>query len=204
MKHITHSEILKMDKIERLNLINSCTGYKSANLLGSVSPDGITNVAVFSSVTHLGSNPPLLGFILRPTTVSRNTFDNIRKTGEFTVNHIHAGMIADAHHTSAKYPGHVSEFDKTNLKAQFREGFAAPFVQGAKIQLGCSYVNEYAIEENGCLLIIGSIRHIYFENDLQLEDGFLALEKADTVTVNGLDGYALPKLIDRFEYAKPE
>ena len=204
MKHIAHSEILGMDKIERLNLINSCTGYKSANLLGSVSPDGITNVAVFSSVTHLGSNPPLLGFVLRPTTVPRNTFDNIKKTGEFTVNHIHAGMIADAHHTSAKYPGHISEFDKTNLKPLLREGFKAPYVEGAKIQLGCRYVNEYAIEENGCLLIIGSIRHIYFEKDLQLEDGFLALEKADTVTVNGLDGYALPKLIDRFQYARPE
>ncbi|MCW5519329.1 flavin reductase family protein [Aureitalea sp. L0-47] len=204
MIHIDHQEILNMEKIPRLNLINSCTGYKSANLIGSISADGVTNVAVFSSVTHLGSNPPLLGFVLRPTTVPRNTFKNLKETGEFTVNHIHAGMIADAHHTSAKYPGMVSEFDKTNLEPLFREGFAAPYVEGAKIQIGCKYINEYKIEENGCLFIIGSIQHIYFSPEIRLEDGFLALDKADTVTVNGLDGYSLPRLIDRFEYARPK
>ena len=204
MIHMNHQEILEMDKVERLNLINSCTGYKSANLIGTISADGITNVAVFSSVTHLGSNPPLLGFVLRPTTVPRNTFQNLKDTGEFTVNHIHSEMIADAHHTSAKYPGMVSEFDKTNLFPEFREGFSAPYVQGARIQIGCRYVNEYSIEENGCLFIIGSIQHIYFSPEIKLEDGFLALDKADTVTVNGLDGYALPKLIDRFDYARPK
>lgn len=204
MTHYSHTDILAMEKIERLNLINSCTGYKSANLIATISPDGTTNVAVFSSVTHLGSNPPLLGFILRPTSVPRNTYDNLKSTGVFTVNHIHAEMISDAHHTSAKYPGNISEFDKTNLNAEFREDFKAPFVKGARVQLGCTFENEYSIEENGCLLIIGSIRHLYFDTELQSKDGFLKLDNANTVTVNGLDGYALPKLIDRFEYARPE
>ena len=34
-----------MDRIYRLNLINSCTGYKSANLIGTVSTENIHNVA---------------------------------------------------------------------------------------------------------------------------------------------------------------
>jgi flavin reductase (DIM6/NTAB) family NADH-FMN oxidoreductase RutF len=59
--------------VERLNLINSCTGYKSANLIATKSEDGAVNVAIFSSITHLGSNPALIGFIVRPTTVPRNT-----------------------------------------------------------------------------------------------------------------------------------
>ena len=40
MKKITLSEISKMDKVPRLNLINSATGYKSANLIGTCSTDG--------------------------------------------------------------------------------------------------------------------------------------------------------------------
>ena len=103
MPNFKLNELLELDKIYRANLINSCTGFKSANLISTKSKDSIENVAVFSSVTHLSSNPPLLGFILRPTTVERNTYDNLEKTGYFTVNHIHQSIVKDAHHTSAKY-----------------------------------------------------------------------------------------------------
>ena len=120
MKHISRDDISQMEKIERLNLINSCTGYKSANLLATKSIDGKSNVAIFSSVTHLGSNPALIGFIMRPTTVPRDTYKNIKETGYFTVNHITVDMIEDAHHTSANYDLGISEFDKTNLEEEYK------------------------------------------------------------------------------------
>ena len=60
--HFDEEQIENLDKIFRINLINSCSGYKSANLIGSISDNGVKNLAVFSSITHLGSNPPLLGF----------------------------------------------------------------------------------------------------------------------------------------------
>ena len=114
MKHLSKEEFDDLQKFYRINLINSCTGYKSANLLGSISKEGVENVSVFSSITHLGSNPAMLGYILRPTTVPRDTFKNIKETGLFTVNHIVKDLISEAHHTSAKYPEEISEFDKTN------------------------------------------------------------------------------------------
>jgi flavin reductase (DIM6/NTAB) family NADH-FMN oxidoreductase RutF len=203
MKHVSKQEILKMDKIYRLNLVNSCTGYKSANLIATRSSEGIANVAIFSSVTHLGSNPPLLGFILRPTTVPRNTYQNIRSSGLFTVNHVGAAQIADAHHTSAKYPYEISEFDKTALEPEYKAAFDAPFVKNSAVQIGCRLVNEYPIEENGCSLLVASIEQLYFNEELVEKDGFLRLDRAKTVSVNGLDGYALPALLDRFEYARP-
>ena len=81
MMYFDKSDIVQFDKIHRINLMNSLSGYKSANLIGSISPEGEENVAVFSSLVHLGSNPPLLGFILRPTTVPRNTYQNLKETG---------------------------------------------------------------------------------------------------------------------------
>lgn len=193
-----------MDKIFRLNLINSCTGFKSANLLGTKSTTGTPNVAVFSSITHLGSNPPLIGFVLRPTTVPRDTYKNIKETGVFTVNHIHSEIIADAHHTSAKYPENISEFSQTYLAEEYVDGFHAPYVKGAKIRLGCKFLNEYEIKENDTLLLVSEIEHLYIDSNIQEEDGWLNLQKADTVTINGLDGYAKPQLLDRFPYARPK
>lgn len=205
MLHYTRSDIDQMDKIFRLNLINSCTGFKSANLLGTKSKNGISNVAVFSSITHLGSNPPLIGFVLRPTTVPRDTYRNIKETGTFTVNHIHSAIVEDAHHTSAKYPSEVSEFTKTQLEEEYLDDFYAPFVKGARVRLGCTFLNEYEIKENDTLLLVSQIEHVYVANqDIQQEDGWLKLQNADTVTINGLDGYAKTELIERFPYARPK
>ena len=205
MIHFSRTDIDKMDKIFRLNLINSCTGFKSANLLGTKSLNGVSNVAVFSSITHLGSNPPLIGFILRPTTVPRDTYRNINDTGVFTVNHINSDIIEDAHHTSAKYPDEVSEFTKTDLQEEFLGDFSAPFVKGAKIRLGCTFLNEYEIKENDTLLLVSQVDHLYVaDQEILQTDGWLKLQNADTVTINGLDGYAKTALIDRYPYARPK
>jgi len=123
MKHISKQDLNAMDRIYRLNLINSCTGYKSANLIGTVSIENIHNVAVFSSITHLGSDPALLTFIVRPTTVPRDTYKNILDNKEFTVNHINIDDIKEAHHTSARYPSIISEFDVTDLEKEFKDHY---------------------------------------------------------------------------------
>ena len=204
MKLFTRSDIDQMDKIYRLNLINSVTGYKSANLLGTKSTTSQLNIAVFSSITHLGSNPPLVGFVLRPTTVPRDTYKNIKETGIFTVNHIHDSIIEDAHHTSAKYPTEISEFDQTELEPEFKGDFDAPYVKNARISLGCKFQNEYEIKENDTLLIVSEIVEIHIHDEALEDDGWVRLDKAKTVAINGLDGYALPNLLERFSYARPK
>ncbi|QBN18696.1 flavin reductase family protein [Flavobacterium nackdongense] len=204
MKKVSKEEISKMEKVERLNLINSCTGYKSANLIATKSADGKPNVAIFSSVTHLGSQPALIGFIMRPTTVPRDTYKNLKETGFFTVNHITVAMIADAHHTSANYELGISEFDKTNLVEEYKEAIEIPFVKGSPVQLYCKYINEYFIKENDTIHVIASIEKLFFEEDLLHEDGWLQIDKGDVISLNGLDGYCLPKLVDRFQYARKD
>lgn len=203
MKFYTDKEIKEMPSRARAHFMNSVTGFKSCNLIGTISGDGVTNLAIFSSVTHLGSNPPLLGFVLRPHTVKRNTFENLKETGFFTVNHVHADIIKAAHQTSAKYPDGVSEFEETGLSEEYKEEFKAPFVQESRIKIGCRYVNEYYLEENKCRFIIGAMEQIYLSDEIVSEDGFINLEKAGSVSASGLDGYALPKILDRFSYAQP-
>ncbi|WP_396194829.1 flavin reductase family protein [Flavobacterium sp.] len=204
MKKITRSEWDALSKVHRLNLINSCTGYKSANLIGTKSETGIPNVAVFSSVTHLGSNPALLGFILRPNVVPRNTYNNIKATGYFTVNHIAQNMIAQAHQTSASYDTAVSEFDMVNLEQEYLSDIDVPFVKDSPVKLLCRYLNEYEIAENNTIHIIAAIEEIHFPDEMLHNDYWLQLDLADVVAVNGLDGYCLPKILDRFDYARPQ
>ena len=203
MQYFNLDDIQGFSKLYRLNLINSITGYKSANMIGTRSNSGEENVAIFSSITHLGSNPALLHFTLRPNTVPRDTYKNIKENMVFTVNHVSLGQIEQAHHTSAKYDENISEFDQTSLEPEYKMDWHAPFVKGAPIALGCRYLNEYDIKENGCVLIIAAIEHIFVEDKLLQKDGWVKLESGDVVAINGLDGYALPKLQKRMEYARP-
>jgi flavin reductase (DIM6/NTAB) family NADH-FMN oxidoreductase RutF len=204
MKCFDNNDINGLEKIFKINLINSCSGFKSANLLGTISTEGITNVAVFSSVTHLGSNPPTLGFILRPTTVPRNTFKNIKDTGVFTINHIHEDIIEDAHHTSAKYDDDISEFDVTSLESEFKEDCIAPFVKNSPVQMKMKYVEEVYIKSNDVLMIVAQIEKLFVNEKLIQKDGFIDLSAGNVVAINGLDGYAVPKLKERFGYQRPK
>ena len=197
-------DLNELHHIYRINLINSCSGFKSANLIGTKSKDGINNVAVFSSVTHLGSNPPLLGFFLRPTTVMRHTYDNIKATGQYTINPIVEAIIEDAHHTSAKYHASVSEFDVTKLEEEYKDECYAPFVKGSPIQLQMCYVEEYDIKANNTILVIGQVESLYIEDNLLQEDGFIDLSQGCIAAINGLDGYAIPKLKTRLDYQRPK
>jgi flavin reductase (DIM6/NTAB) family NADH-FMN oxidoreductase RutF len=203
VKKFTKEAIQELPKIPRLNLINSCTGYKSANLIATKTADGVSNVAIFSSITHLGSDPALLGFILRPTTVPRNTYKNIKELGYFTVNHITETMIADAHHSSANYDESISEFDQTNLEEEYYDGISIPFIKNSPVQILCKYLNEYEIKENGTMHIIASIEQLFIKENLIQKENWLQLDLENVVSINGLDAYCVPKLVDRFEYARP-
>lgn len=199
---LSRSEILEMEKVFRLQLINSISGFKSANLLGTVSKEGRENLAIFNSVVHIGSNPPLLGCILRPPTVPRHTFENIRDTGWFTVNHVHKDWYRQAHKTSGNYKEGLSEFEISGLSAQYTEGCPAPYVAESSIKLGLTLEEYLEIEANGTILLVGAIQEIRFPKEVQEEDGFLNLEKAGTVTISGIDSYHQTERLGREGYVR--
>lgn len=199
---LNKTDFQALSKVPKLNLINSCMGYKSANLIGTVSKDGKYNLAIFSSVTHLGSDPALLGFILRPNTVPRHSYSNIKETDYFSVNAISDSFIEKAHHTSANYEPDINEFEVTDIEMEIKSDCIIPFVKSSPIQLLCKYVNEYRIEENGTIHVIASIEKIFVQEELLREDYWIQLDKGNVVAINGLDGYVKTELIERFPYAR--
>ncbi len=200
---LSNAQIMDMEQRKRAQLINSISGFRSVALIGTIDTQGQTNLAIFSSIVHLGSNPPLLGFIMRPDSVERHTLTNIMDTGFYTINHIHQKMYEQAHQTSARYPKTMSEFDATQLTPLFKEGFMAPFVVESYIQLGMEFKERIEISINQTSMIIGEIKWIHFPDHCLSEDGFLDIEKAGSITSTGQDSYHTTQLLQRLEYAKP-
>ena len=65
MIYFSTKKINDLEHLYKINLINSCAGYNSAHLIVTKSIENRTNVAIFSSITHIGSSPPMFGFFLR-------------------------------------------------------------------------------------------------------------------------------------------
>jgi flavin reductase (DIM6/NTAB) family NADH-FMN oxidoreductase RutF len=189
---------MKRDKFEKkvgdrhqwIRLINSLSGAKSATLIGTQDENKQTNVAIFSSVIHLGSFPALFGFITRPVKhAPRHTYQNIMSTGYYTFNHVHADMIGQAHQTSGKYPKNVSEFEATGLEPIYRSDFPAPYVKEARVQLGLEFREALHIASNETVLVVGELTDIHIESGLLQEDGTLNLNQSQTVAIGGLNHY---------------
>jgi flavin reductase (DIM6/NTAB) family NADH-FMN oxidoreductase RutF len=203
--HFDEEQIENLNKIYRINLINSCSGYKAANLIGTVSDKGDKNLAIFSSIVHLGSNPPLLGFFLRPTEiVPRHTYLNIKENSYYTINSVQKKFADKAHHTSAKYDRNISEFNVTEIEPENINNFPAPFVKASSIKIGMKFVEEIKINYNKSRLIVGKIVQLNVDENLLTEDGFINLNDAKIATISGCDGYSFPDKNIRKGYQKPK
>ena len=201
MKHFTKEELLNSESAFRRDFVNSLSGYKSLNLIGTKGKAGITNLSPFSQVFHIGASPPLVGVLFRPHTVERHTLENIIETQFFTLNHVHESFYQQAHQTAASYK--ESEFVPTGLKEAYKNDFFAPFVEDSPVQLACKLVETQTLQVNGTVLVIASIEEVHVETEGLRTDGSLDLEKLGTVTVSGLDEYYLGKRLAKLSYPKP-
>lgn len=200
--HLKTDDLQGMARFYRANLINSISGYKPAMLIGTQNADGKLNLAIFSSIVHLGADPALIGFIQRPIGVSGDTYRNIMETKLYTINHVHQGIVEKAHYTSAKTD--ASEFDLCKLTPEFIPDFSAPFVAESRVKMGLEFVEAIQIKHNNTTLVIGQLKHLILPKDVVAEDGNVLLADADTVCISGLENYHQVQPLATFPYAKLE
>jgi flavin reductase (DIM6/NTAB) family NADH-FMN oxidoreductase RutF len=200
---ISADEVLGMERLARMRLINSISGIKSANLVGTVNQSGHANLALFNSVVHVGANPPYLGMIFRPLTVRRDTYNNIKATGVYTINHVHAGIREQAHQTSANFPAGVSEFETCGLTAETTPTLQAPYVAESRVKIGLAYEEEHEIRANGTILLVGRVLEVRLPEQILGKDGYVDLAAAGSLALTGLEGYHEVGPPVRLPYARP-
>lgn len=205
METLTYNRegLISLDDRFRGAFINSLGGFKSVVLVGTRSGSGASNLAIFSSLFHIGANPPLCGLIFRPDTVYRHTLENIMETGEYTINHLTEAIYKQAHQTSARYDRSVSEFEVTGLEECVQGELKAPYVRESKVQFGMKLEERTELKINGTILVIGRIVETFVPQSCLQADGSVDLERAGTVTLSGLDSYHLTRKLSRLTYAKP-
>lgn len=203
MAFFSLSDIQSWERFYRGNFINSLSGFKSASLIATVNKVGISNLAIFSNIVHIGADPALIGFVNRPREAAPHTLSNIEETGAYTINLIPANLIAQAHQTSAKYVKGESEFNAVGLTEEFTDHSKAPFVFESPVKYAMELKEIIPIKFNRTYFVIGAVTGAFVDEQILSADGFLDLEKANIVTSLGIDGYYTTERIARFSYAKP-
>jgi len=201
--YLSKADIESTEKIKRLNIINSVSGIKPGNLIGTRSNEGQANLAIISSVVHLGSNPAYLGFIVRPGgEIRRHTQENINDNSYFTINHIQTNFIENAHYTSAKFDHDVSEFEACGLTEEVLYDFHAPFVKESGLKMGLKHVESVPIKSSGTTMIVGQIEHLIIPDKAISTEGYIDLSATAGIGISGLNSYyQLEKMAD-FPYAR--
>jgi flavin reductase (DIM6/NTAB) family NADH-FMN oxidoreductase RutF len=142
-KHITSEAIEQMPTRERAAMINALSGFKSASLIGSIDKQGRTNLAIFSSVVHIGSNPALIGFISRPDSSDRHTLDKILESKNTTRSTIFMPASTSRRtRVSARYPRELSESEAVGLSPEFIGNMPAPYVLESRIKYGLEFAEK--------------------------------------------------------------
>ncbi|GIR82843.1 MAG: hypothetical protein CM15mP84_05910 [Cellvibrionales bacterium] len=115
---------------------------------------------------------------------------------------IYARAIRAGTQTSAPYPRTQSEFAACDFTEEWKPNCQAPFVRESPLQVGCKLRQHLPLEINGTHMIIGEVSELFFPSHARREDGALALDQMDLVTVSGLDTYSQPEFGVAFRAAR--
>ena len=178
-----------MEKLQRVQFATTLPGPKPICLVGTRSAAGVANLAPFSSITHLGSDPLLIGMITRPDTVERHTLSNILATGSWTLNHVTSSTVHQAHQCSLRYPADVSEFEATGLTELHHPGITAPFVAECQIRMALELVEIIPIPSNGTMLIVGRVVLVDIPDGALSPDGSVDIAGHGSMASTALDSY---------------
>ncbi len=199
---ITKNDIENFEQRYRTAFVNSLAGFRQAVLVGTKSKEGVSNLAIFNSLIHIGANPALFGLINRPDTVQRDTLQNIKDSQYYTLSFVQASDYKKAHQTSARYEKNDSEFEQVGFEEFYLNEFFPPAVQSAVVKIGMKLEEIIPIEINGTFLIIGSVQWVEIDEKLVGSDGFIDLASEKVLVSQGLDAYFTTNLVGRLHYAK--
>ena len=194
-------EILTWGSRKRARFVNSLSGFKSATLIGTYDPEFGDNLSIVSSVVHLGSTPPMMGFVLRPPGKDAHTYKNIIKTGICTFSHVNEDIVEQSHQTSARYPRDSSEFEEVGLTRRRINGWTAPCVEESRVRMGLNLIDDIELA-NGCRFLTCEVNWFDVDSRGLCEDGYVDLNKLGGVSISGLDGYHNTAGLCRLAYAK--
>jgi len=108
--------------------------------VSTVDEAGVANLAPISFFTAVGCKPPMVSLTLQPRAdgvTLKDTFINIRDTGEFVTNLVALPQAHQMHRSAFEFDSDADEFAEIGLEKQPSELVRPPRIEGAPIAFEC-------------------------------------------------------------------
>ncbi|MFE7745971.1 flavin reductase family protein [Nocardia sp. NPDC057455] len=138
------------------------------------SADGVDNLAPVSFFTAVGRKPPKVSLSLQPRSdgvTLKDTFVNIRDTGEFVVNIATLPQADVVHRSAFEFDSEVDEFEALGLAKDSCEVVRAPRVKESPISLECVLDRIFAAEQGNDHVVWGQVVRFHIRDELYLDRG---------------------------------
>jgi flavin reductase (DIM6/NTAB) family NADH-FMN oxidoreductase RutF len=143
--------------------------------VSTVSGKGVANLAPISFFTAVGRKPPMVSLTLQPQAdgvTLKDTFVNIRDTGEFVTNLATLPQAQPLHDSAFAFPPDVDEFEALGLDKEPSEVVRPPRVKEAPISFECVVDRIIPVGDDGVDHVVwGRVVRFHVRDDLYLERG---------------------------------
>ncbi len=194
----------ELDGVDGYKLVTGLVVPRPIGWIGSISPTGVNNLAPYSFFNAVSGDPPTVVF--SPGAGSgtrRDTADNVKVSGEFTVNIVTDEVAEAMNATSAGLPAESDEFAHAGLTAVPGVRVDAPRVAEAKAQMECRVTHELHVgrEGGGNWLFVGEV--IVFHVNEDLLDG-TRVDQAALAAVGRHVGNSYSRTHELFTMIRPD
>lgn len=176
--------------------------------VSTVDKDGHPNLSPFSFFNVFSAKPPIAVFSPARsgrTGATKNTFDNVKETGECVINVVNYALVQQASLSSTEYAKGINEFVKAGLTEEPSKLVRAPRVKESPVQIECKVreVVELGQEGGAGNLVICEVLLIHVSEDVLGADNMIDQQKIDLVGRLGGDWYTRASGDALFKVAKP-
>jgi flavin reductase (DIM6/NTAB) family NADH-FMN oxidoreductase RutF len=187
--------------VDCYKLITGLAVPRPIGWIGTLSGEGVPNLAPYSFFNAISGDPPMVVFSAGAG-VRKDSAANARETGEFTVNVVTEEVAEAMNATSATVEAEVDEFVHAGLTAVPGLVVAAPRVAEAKAQMECTVTDVLKVgrPEGGNWLVVGEVVAFHVAGDLL--DG-TRVDQARLKAVGRHAGNWYSHATDLFEMVRP-
>jgi flavin reductase (DIM6/NTAB) family NADH-FMN oxidoreductase RutF len=171
--------------------------------VSTLSPAGVRNLAPFSFFNAICGDPPTVCFSTAFREPRKDTYVNIKATGEFVVNIVSEEIAEKMNLCSGEYPHGMDEFDVSGLTPLPSEVVRPPRVKESHVNMECKLMQviDVSTRPGGGSLIIGEVVRFHVD-DAIVED--FKIDPGKLRAIGRMGGNTYARTRERFEMIRPK
>lgn len=137
--------------------------------ISTVSTTGVGNIAPVSFFTCVGRKPPKVSLSLQPRSDGRtlkDSFVNIRDTGEFVTNMATFPQALPVHRSAVEFEPDVDEFDAVGVAKADSSVVQPPRIRDAPVALECKVDRIFAAPDGLSHVVWGEVVSFHVRDDI--------------------------------------